>query len=79
MAYCPDKRRQISVKGIPQLENVQEIKKSFNRHLHYTELKDRNNATVRDFYHALAHTVREYIASRWIRTQQTYYKKDCKV
>ncbi|RDD47359.1 Glycogen phosphorylase [Trichoplax sp. H2] len=76
--FSVDRRKQISVREIPQFENVQEIKKSFNRHLHYTELKDRNNATGRDFYFALAHTVREYIASRWIRSQQTYYKKDCK-
>ena len=42
-----DKRKQISVRGIAQVENVANIKKSFNRHLHYTIIKDRNVATPR--------------------------------
>ncbi len=56
-----------------------EVKKSFNRHLHYTLVKDRNVATTRDYYSALAHTVRDHLVSRWIRTQQNYYEKDPKV
>jgi len=28
---------------------------------------------------ALAHTVRDHLVSRWIRTQQHYYEKDPKV
>ena len=34
-----DKRKQISVRGIAQVENVGNVKKSFNRHLHYTLVK----------------------------------------
>lgn len=34
-----DKRKQISVRGIAQVENVANVKKSFNRHLHYTLVK----------------------------------------
>ena len=74
-----DKRKQISVRGIAQVENVANVKKSFNRHLHYTLVKDRNVATVRDYYFALAHTVKDHLVSRWIRTQQYYYEKDPKV
>lgn len=59
--------------------NVSEIKQSFNRHLHYTLVKDRNVATGRDYYFALANTVRDHLVSRWIRTQQNYYDKDPKV
>lgn len=73
-----DKRRQISVGQIPVLENVKHIKESFNRHLHYTCVKDRNVATNKDYYEALAHTVRDKLCSRWIKTQQQYYKKDPK-
>lgn len=58
--------------------NVTEIKHSFNRHLHYTLVKDRNVATSRDYYFALAHAVRDHLVSRWIRTQQNYYEKDPK-
>lgn len=73
-----EKLKQISVRGIAQVEDVTNIKKSFNRHLHYTLVKDRNVATQRDYYIALAHTVRDHLVSRWIRTQQYYYDNDPK-
>uniref|UniRef100_H2Y4R2 Alpha-1,4 glucan phosphorylase n=1 Tax=Ciona savignyi TaxID=51511 RepID=H2Y4R2_CIOSA len=73
-----EKRKQISVRGIASLEGVSDIKKSFNRHLHYTLVKDRNVATTRDYYFALANTVRDQMVGRWIRTQQYYYEKDPK-
>ncbi|KAJ1519591.1 hypothetical protein ONE63_004866 [Megalurothrips usitatus] len=73
-----EKRKQISVRGIAQVENVTNVKKTFNRHLHYTLVKDRNVATPRDYYFALAHTVKDHLTSRWIRTQQYYYEKDPK-
>ena len=73
-----DKRKQISVRGIAQVENVANIKKSFNRHLHYTIIKDRHVATQRDYYFSLANTVKDHLVSRWIRTQQHYYEKDPK-
>lgn len=38
---------QISVRAIAPVENVANIKKSFNRHLHYTLVKDRNVSTTR--------------------------------
>lgn len=74
-----ERRKQISVRGIATLENVSELKKAFNRHVHYTLVKDRNVATPRDYYQALAHTVRDHLVSRWIRTQQRYYETDPKV
>jgi starch phosphorylase len=73
-----DRRKQISVRGIAQVENVGNIKKGFNRHLHFTMIKDRNVATPRDYYFALAHTVRDHLVSRWIRTHQHYYENDPK-
>ena len=74
-----EKRKQISVGQIPILENVKHIKDAFNRHLHFTCVKDRNVSTNQDFYVALAHTVRDELCSRWIKSQQLYYKKDPKV
>ncbi|XP_042845619.1 glycogen phosphorylase, liver form isoform X5 [Panthera tigris] len=70
-----EKRRQISIRGIVGVENVAELKKGFNRHLHFTLVKDRNVATPRDYFFALAHTVRDHLVGRWIRTQQYYYEK----
>lgn len=74
-----EKRKQISIRGIVEVENVSELKKGFNRHLHFTLVKDRNIATPRDYYFALAHTVRDHLVGRWIRTQQFYYETDPKV
>ena len=33
-----DRKRQITVRSIAPIENVANIKKSFNRHLHYTQV-----------------------------------------
>ena len=74
-----EKRKQISIRGIVGVENVAELKKGFNRHLHFTLVKDRNVATQRDYYFALAHTIRDHLVGRWIRTQQFYYETDPKV
>eukprot|EP00094_Tigriopus_californicus_P008940 TCALIF_08616-PA protein Name:"Similar to GlyP Glycogen phosphorylase (Drosophila melanogaster)" AED:0.12 eAED:0.12 QI:0/0.44/0.3/1/1/1/10/0/896 len=73
-----DRRKQISVRHIAPVENVANVKKSFNRHLHYTLVKDRNVATPRDYYFALANTVKDHLTARWIRTQQYYYETDPK-
>ncbi|MBN3307484.1 PYGM protein, partial [Amia calva] len=73
-----EKRKQISVRGLAGVENVTDLKKNFNRHLHFTLVKDRNVSTPRDYYFALAHTVRDHLVGRWIRTQQHYYETDPK-
>ncbi|XP_027004769.1 glycogen phosphorylase, muscle form [Tachysurus fulvidraco] len=73
-----EKRKQISVRGLAGVENVSDLKNNFNRHLHFTLVKDRNVSTKRDYYFALAHTVRDHLVGRWIRTQQHYYEKDPK-
>ncbi|XP_031428459.1 glycogen phosphorylase, muscle form [Clupea harengus] len=73
-----EKKKQISVRGLAGVENVADLKTNFNRHLHFTLVKDRNVSTKRDYYFALAHTVRDHLVGRWIRTQQHYYEKDPK-
>lgn len=73
------RRKQISMRGMPQLESVAAVKRSFNRHLHYTLVKDRNVATARDYYLTLSHVVRDQLVGKWIRTQQSYYETDPKV
>jgi len=73
-----EKRRQISVRGISSFEGVNDLKKAFNRHLHFTLVKDRNVATSRDYYLALANSVKDQLVGRWIRTQQYYYETDPK-
>jgi len=73
-----ERKSQISVRKLPSLETVKAIKDTFNRHLHFTVVKDRNVATNHDYYQALCATVQEKLSSRWIRTQQEYYRKDPK-
>ncbi|XP_056262611.1 glycogen phosphorylase, muscle form [Pseudoliparis swirei] len=73
-----ERKKQISVRGLAGVENISALKQDFNRHLHFTLVKDRNVATKRDYFFALAHTVREHLIGRWIRTQQHYYEKDPK-
>jgi starch phosphorylase len=74
-----EKKKSISLRKIPMVENVADVKESFNRHLHFTLIKDRNVATNRDYFTALCHTVRDKLTEKWIRTQQDYYIKDPKV
>ncbi|XP_025204541.1 glycogen phosphorylase isoform X2 [Melanaphis sacchari] len=78
LANLEQLRKQISVASIAGLEDVISMKKSFNRHLHFTLVKDRNVATTRDYYFALAYMVRDNLTSRWIRTQQHYHDTDPK-
>lgn len=78
MAKTDDRRKQISISGIATLENVAGLKLGFNRHLHFTLAKDRNVATTRDYYFALAHIVRDHLVGRWIRTQQYYLENNPK-
>ena len=73
------RRQQLSVRKLPSLETVKQIKETANRHLHYTANKDRNVATSYDYYTALSATVREKLSGMWIKTQQEYYRKDPKV
>ena len=79
MADTGYRKKQISMRNLPQLEDVATVKASFNRHLHHTLVKDRHVATKGDFYRTVAHTVRDQLVGRWIRTQQQYYEKDPKV
>lgn len=67
------------MRNLPQLEDVAAVKTSFNRHLHHTLVKDRHVATKGDFYRSIAHTVRDQLVGKWIRTQQHYYDQDPKV
>ena len=61
------------------VEDVNGLKESFNRHLHFSLVKDRNVATNRDYYQALCSTVKDQLTGKWIRTQQSYYEEDPKV
>lgn len=54
------------------------IKKAIIHHMHYTLAKDKYTATRRDFYLALAYSVRDLMTKRWIESQRSYYDQDAK-
>merc|ERR1712241_1125544 len=73
-----ERKKQISVRAIATVESVSDLKRAFNQHLHYTLCKDRNVSTTRDYYFSLAHSVKDRLVARWIRTQQRWYETDPK-
>src|SRR4051794_33236523 len=54
------------------------VRRAFLDHLRYSRGKNPETATRRDCFEALALTVRDRLARRWIRTQRTYYEQDVK-
>ncbi len=73
----------VKVKLLPstievQGTDVRSIQKSFLNHLVYSLAKDEYSATQRDFFKSLAFTVKDRLIEKWIKTQQTYYKKGVK-
>ena len=51
------------------------IERSFAGHVEYTLAKDEFSATQRDFFQALALSVRDRIADRWNKTQQRSFRE----
>jgi starch phosphorylase len=54
------------------------IKRDFNDHIEFSRGKLAQFATPYDRFFALAMTVRDRLAQRWVRTQRAYYEKDVK-
>src|ERR1700722_15888645 len=50
------------------------IERSFASHIEYTLAKDEYSATQRDFYRAIALSVRDRLAARWNKTQQHAFR-----
>ncbi len=50
------------------------IERSFASHIEYTLAKDEYSATQRDFYRAIALSVRDRLADRWNKTQQRTFR-----
>jgi len=52
------------------------LKSSFQTNLQYTLSKDQYTATMHDNFLALSMAVRDRVVERWIKTQQSYHKKN---
>ncbi len=71
-------------KNKPQLHydfeglDVPSIKHALANRMIYTVGKDSFTATERDWFHAVAYSVRDRLTERWMETQRSYYKADAK-
>ncbi|MBK8995190.1 MAG: glycogen/starch/alpha-glucan phosphorylase [Myxococcales bacterium] len=54
------------------------LKRALLDHLTFTQSKDLRSATLLDVNMALAHTVRDRLVRRWMKTQRTYQERDPK-
>lgn len=59
-------------------KDTQYLRERILEHLHFTLAKDKYTATKRDYFQALAYTIRDHLISQWIQTQQQYYDADVK-
>ncbi|MCV6637750.1 glycogen/starch/alpha-glucan phosphorylase [Candidatus Albibeggiatoa sp. nov. NOAA] len=58
--------------------DVPTIQQDILNHLTHTVAKDRDDATERDWFFAVACTVRDYLSERWIETTKACYEQDSK-
>ena len=54
------------------------LKRSMINQLIYTIGKDEHTAKDRDWFHAIAYSVRERLIERWMETMRSYYRNDTK-
>jgi starch phosphorylase len=55
------------------------LKRAFMDNLLYVQGKDESTATLRDYYNALAYTVRDRLLHRFIKTGRIYHEKNVKI
>ncbi|MEI2613528.1 MAG: glycogen/starch/alpha-glucan phosphorylase [Methylotenera sp.] len=60
------------------LPKLTPVKQALQNHLVFSCFKVDKVATPRDWYHATAHTVRDHVVERWVRTSSSYYEHDPK-
>jgi glycogen phosphorylase len=75
----PDLGREGSLKTQRTAPGVDAFAQSFLDNLFFVQGRDRQRATINDLYLALAHTVRDRIVERWIRTVRNYRAQDVRV
>lgn len=62
----------------PSKADAQQIEAKMLHHLLHTVAKERGTATHRDWFNAMAYTIRDYLAGNWIDTVRHHYQKDTK-
>ena len=77
-AIAPIEQTKIHVEDDRTGMSVQTLKRALADNLYYVQGKSESFATPHDYYMALAHTVRDRLFHRRIKTAQTYYEQDVK-
>jgi starch phosphorylase len=75
----PDLGFEGSLKSKRTAPGIEAFATAFLDNLFFVQGRDRHRATVNDLYLALAHTVRDRIVERWIRTIRNYRAHDARV
>lgn len=78
MAYDMTKPTTSSPRQHPRKATDYAIRRGLANHLIYTCGKTRASASRHDWYHAAAHTVRDYLTERWVNTMHAYSATDAK-
>jgi starch phosphorylase len=75
----PDLGYEGSLKSQRTAPGVESFATSFLDNLFFVQGRDRHRATINDLYLALAHTVRDRIVERWIKTIRNYRAHDARL
>jgi len=62
--------RQVTVKNLKEIETSKDLVDRVSRYLFYSLVEDRHTATAKDIYMALAYSIRDQMAGKWINTQR---------
>ncbi len=68
----PTDNRQVWVEDDRTGMSIETLKRAVSDHLFYLQGKDRQSATLDDFYRALAYTMRDRLLHRFLQTTRTY-------
>lgn len=69
----------VKIEGDRTGMGLETLRRAFADNLFYLQGKDQSNATLRDYYQALAYTVRDRLLHRFLKTGRTYYEENVKV
>ncbi|MCQ2050373.1 MAG: glycogen/starch/alpha-glucan phosphorylase, partial [Candidatus Saccharibacteria bacterium] len=58
--------------------DAESFRKAFTDHINHTLARSMHTVTDHEKFLAVAYAVRDRLVDRWIKTQETYYKKDVK-
>jgi glycogen phosphorylase len=65
-------------RALPVEDRAAGLQAAIRSHLRYTLAKFQPAATRRNYYHALVHSLRDYLIDAWIYTQERNYERDVK-